>query len=1011
MAAENAAYTHTMDGVTYYFCNRRCLEKFRATPANYLQAEEEPSLRESILAVESRHCDTSGPEDSHCAQTNPSHIDPVCGMEVTVSEATPSTEWQGAKFYFCHQRCLQRFEAHPVHYAGAVKAAAAEVQSVDPVCGMTVSASKSAGWSEYKGVLYQFCNRHCLDQFQANPQLFMEHGEDETISMAIAVPVTISRASHEDPVCKMMVSSSSDALKLQYNGKIHYFCSQQCLGRFEAHPLHYADDPTPGGHPMMSSPPLFRDPVCGMFIEPDEAVASTTMNGIKWYFCCQSCSDKFADNPERYTDSDSRKIAGSANAQYTCPMHPEILQIGPGACPKCGMDLEPLEVSAEAEQDNGIVRRFWICAVLTAPLVMLTMLHGHGTGSSTLSPFIQLLLASPVVLLGGAPFFARGRASLINKSLNMFSLISSGVLVSFIYSVFSLLQWWLQPAHSGTSPSLYFEPAAVIVTLALLGQVWEARARIQTGAAIRELIDLQPKTARVVKDGQDIDVPVSELQTCEIVRVRPGEKIPVDGTVLDGSSHVNESMLTGESVPVLKAAGAAVYAGTINLEGSFTFQATKLAKETLLASIVQMVAQAQRSRCSVQNLVDRISAWFVPLVFAVAVITFFCWLSAAPNSVSEALVHAVAVLIIACPCALGLATPMSIMVAVGKGAREGVLVRDAQALQVMQQVNAIVLDKTGTLTEGKPVVVNVVRFGSLTDQQIIQIGASAEANSEHPLGKALQEAAAEKNLALLPSSEFQLFPGRGVRAKVQWNSAGGTSADNLQVSLGNESMVSAADPIAAARLSAMREPGQTAILFAIDGKLEAIIAVADKLKPEVDQALAELKRQEIDVVIATGDHHATASKIASTLGIEHVEAELLPEQKAGLINKLKGQGKIVAMVGDGINDAPALSTADVGIAIGTGTDIALESAAIVLVKGDLKGLLRALRLSKATMRNIRQNLFLAFAYNVVSVPIAAGVLYPAFKLSLSPELASLAMSLSSVSVILNALRLRNSQIE
>jgi Cu+-exporting ATPase len=701
----------------------------------------------------------------------------------------------------------------------------------------------------------------------------------------------------------------------------------------------------------------------------------------------------------------------STRTEYTCPMHPEIVRPAPGSCPICGMALEPRTVTATAEENpelRDMTRRFGISLVLTAPLMAIAMaamfwempLHRVLPGAAP--PWLELALATPVVLWGGLPFFQRFWTSLVNRSPNMFTLIGMGTGVAYGYSVIATLAPQIFPESlrtMGSYPDVYFEAAAAITTLVLLGQVMELRARSRTGAAIRALLDLSPKTARLFhSDGTEKDIPLDQVKPGDHLRVRPGEKVPVDGVLLEGSSSSDESMITGESMPVEKSAGSKVIGATINNTGSFVMRAERVGSETLLARIVQLVGQAQRSRAPIQRLADRVSEWFVPIVVAVAVVTFFAWWLIGPQPrLAHALVNAVAVLIIACPCALGLATPMAIMVGVGRGARAGVLIKNAEALEILEKVETLVVDKTGTLTEGKPTVAGYSQ--SLADDpELLRLAASLERASEHPLAKAIVDAAPQRGLKLSQPEQISAVTGKGIVGVV----------DGRKVALGNLALMAEVGALKPGTgLTHGHVPGGTPILVAVDGNYVGDLTVADRLKRSAPDALRDLKAQGIHIVMLTGDNRATAAAIAQKLGIDEFEAEILPEQKLEIIRKLQGQGRVVAMAGDGINDAPALAQADVGIAMGTGTDVAMESGGITLVKGDLTGILRARKLSQATMRNIRQNLFFAFVYNAIGVPIAAGILYPFFGLLLSPIFAATAMSFSSVSVITNALRLRN----
>ena len=699
--------------------------------------------------------------------------------------------------------------------------------------------------------------------------------------------------------------------------------------------------------------------------------------------------------------------------EYTCPMHPEVVRPGPGSCPICGMALEPRTVAASPEENpelRDMTRRFWVSLVLTAPLMAISMgsMLGYRLGvdldiNGVLInlPRLELALATPVVLWGGWPFFQRFWTSLANRSPNMFTLIGMGTGVAYGYSIVATLAPRIFPESlrtMGGYPDVYFEAAAAITTLVLLGQVMELRARSRTSAAIRALLDLSPKTARLLNpDGSERDIPLEQVTPGDQLRVRPGEKIPVDGVLLEGRSAIDESMITGESMPVEKSRDSNVIGATINGTGSFVMRAERVGTETLLARIVQLVGQAQRSRAPIQQLADRVAKWFVPIVVAVAVITFVAWFLFGPQlRLAHALVNAVAVLIIACPCALGLATPMAIMVGVGRGARAGVLIKNAEALETLEKVDTLVVDKTGTLTEGKPQVLSYTQ-ALAKEPELLRLAASLERASEHPLGAAVVKAAAERGLKLSQPEEITSVTGKGILGIV----------DGRKVAVGSSALMVEVGALQEPVVSALLQPGGTVLCVAIDGKYVGNLGVADRLRPSTPDVLRALKARGIRIVMLTGDNRVVAAAIAKTLGIDEFEAEVLPEGKLEIIRKLQGQGRVVAMAGDGINDAPALAQADVGIAMGTGTDVAMESGGITLVKGDLTGILRARQLSHATMRNIRQNLFFAFVYNAIGVPIAAGILYPFFGLLLSPIFAAAAMSFSSVSVITNALRLRN----
>jgi Cu+-exporting ATPase len=798
-------------------------------------------------------------------------------------------------------------------------------ETIDPVCGMTVSPERSAGSYEHEGATYYFCNPHCLEKFRKDPERFLEPAEE---------PV--------EPV-----------------------------------------EPTPGASyvcPM--DPEVVEDAPgpcrkCGMALEP--AVVAALRKETEW----------------------------------TCPMHPEIVRSEPGSCPICGMALEPRTV--EVEEDNpelsDMKRRFFVSAALTVPILlfMVSDLLPSKPLHSVLSPqaaiWLQFLLATPVVLWGGWPFFVRGVQSVVNRSLNMFTLIALGTGAAYVFSVAAALVPGLFPdsfldPHSGAI-AVYFEPAAVIVTLVLLGQVLELTARSRTSSALRALLELAPPQARRVRrDGQEEDVPLESVEPGDLLRVRPGEKVPVDGVVEEGTSSVDESMITGEPIPVEKEKGSRVTGGTVNGTGSFLMKAERVGADTLLAQIVKLVSEAQRSRAPIQRLADKVSAWFVPAVVLVAVATALVWGVYGPEPrLAHALVNAVAVLIIACPCALGLATPMSVMVGTGRGAQAGVLVRNAEALEILEKVDALLVDKTGTLTEGKPKLVSVMAAPGFDEKALLRAAASVEQASEHPLAAAVVAGAKERDVAPASVSEFRSITGKGVTAKLDGRPvAVGSERLLAQLSLGREAFSGSIDDL--------RREGQTVVFVAVDGKPAGLLGVVDPIKDTTREAIDLLHREGLEVVMLTGDERGTAEAVARKLGIDSVEAGVLPEEKASYVKKLQAKGRKVAMAGDGVNDAPALAQAEVGIAMGTGTDVAMESASVTLVKGDLRGIVRARRLSEGTMRNIRQNLFFAFVYNALGVPIAAGVLYPFFGLLLSPIIASAAMTFSSVSVITNALRLR-----
>ncbi|MGV8856814.1 MAG: heavy metal translocating P-type ATPase [Devosia sp.] len=824
-----------------------------------------------------------------------------------------------------------------------------------------------------------------------------------------------------DPVCGMTVRKEGAKHVATYEGQTYYFCSGGCRTKFMADPAKWAVASATAPHHSSDAAPTasskVTDPVCGMSVDPATAEHHAEQKGETYYFCSAGCHRRFVDDPARYPKNKTTASAPVAEgAIYTCPMHPQIRQVGPGACPICGMALEPEMPTAEtgpSAELTDMTRRLWVAAALSIPILILGM-GGELLGLNRLVPgqvlnWLQLAIATPVVLWAGLPFFERGLASLKNRSLNMFTLISMGVGVAWLYSIIATVAPGAFPETMktmGGAVAVYFEAAALITALALLGQVLELRAREQTSGAIRALLDLAPKTARRIKaDGTDEEVQVDLIAIADHLRVRPGEKIPVDGTVIEGRSALDESMVTGESMPVTKEQGAALLAGTINQSGALVMEATKIGRDTMLAQIVQMVANAQRSRAPIQRLVDQVSGWFVPLVIVVALIAFGAWFIFGPDPrFPHALVAAVSVLIIACPCALGLATPMSIMVGVGKGAGLGLLIKNAEALERLEKVDTLVVDKTGTLTEGKPAVTALLPGEGFDEDALLAMAAGLERASEHPLGAAIVRAATERGLTLAEPSGVESPVGRGVSGTV----------DGKRVLIGSTRYLESEGIYAGdwtAQADKQRAEGATAVTVAVDGRVAGIIAIADPIRKSTLGAIKALRDQGIRVVMMTGDNRITAEAVAKTLGIDEVEADVLPERKSEVVKRLREEGRVVAMAGDGVNDAPALASADVGIAMGGGTDVAMESAGVTLLGGDLQGIVRARRLSQATMSNIRQNLFFAFIYNAAGVPIAAGILYPVTGLLLSPAIAAAAMALSSVSVIGNALRLRNASIE
>lgn len=859
-----------------------------------------------------------------------------------------------------------------------------------------------------------------------------------------------------DPICGMAVPIQPNAIHLEHGGQVYYFCSEQCRDRFrraqqeEASPSQPRELVTIGSatQPMpIASSDTAVDPVCGMTVPMATAPAKVMYQGLEYYFCCQRCAERFRAQPDAYlqkrTGHSAPKTGLTASVKertagkYTCPMHPEIVRAGPGACPLCGMALEPMQPSLDQEPDGELAdmtRRFWLAAVWTLPVFVIGMAHWfprvHAMTQGAWSQWMSLILTTPVVLWAGAPFFHRAIESVRHLSPNMFTLIALGTGSAYAYSVVATLAPGVFPEsfrdHSGNI-EVYFEPAAVITVLVLLGQVLELRARRATGGAIRALMGLAAKTARkVIAEGREEDVPLEQVQVGDLLRVRPGEKVPVDGRITEGSATIDESMITGEPIPVCKEMGESVIGGTVNGSGTFLFRAEKVGTDTLLARIVQLVAEAQRSRAPIQRLADRVAAVFVPAVLLVSIATCVVWATIGPHPrFAFALVNAVAVLIVACPCALGLATPMSIMVAVGRGAVEGILIKNAEALERLESVHTLVVDKTGTLTEGKPKVIRVLPAPTSREDEIIRLAASLEQGSEHPLATAVLEAARDRQLELFPVTDFAADSGHGIRGVVaghrlrlgsrnyvdaevsairaQENASGVSDAASSTGSPSNDAWMAGAKDLEVA--------GNTILYLSIDGDLAGALAVADPIKETTPAALDSLVRQGVHVVLVTGDNPGAAQAVAKSLGIDAIHAGVPPEQKSRIVEALRAErGPGVAMAGDGINDAIALAAADVGIAMGTGTDVAIEAAGVTLLQGDLRGIAKALTLGRITMRNIRQNLFFAFGYNSLGVPIAAGVLYPFFGLLLSPMIASLAMSLSSVSVIGNALRLRRARL-
>ncbi len=885
--------------------------------------------------------------------------DPVCGMSVEEESAYAFKEWEGTRYGFCSRHCYDSFLQQPEKYAKSSRknkktkhehthdhshhhpsdSQTDDTQVTDPVCGMVINKRNVSEFLEWKGTQYGFCSADCRRSFERNPAKYVSQAIEKADTPAKAVSINNQ--------------SKSMAAKAKTDSSGTYTCPM---------------------HPEIRQEGPGSCPKCGMALEPLEPVKT------------------------------------SGKTIYVCPMHPEIEKDEPGNCPICGMALEPKTITDEDESNPELAdmtRRFWISTILSIPLVIFTMgepLIGRPILQISWLAWLELLLATPVILWGGAPFFVRGWQSIVNRSLNMFTLIAIGTGIAYIFSVIATVFPEIFPAaFRGVDGKVdtYFEAAAVIVTLVLLGQVLELRARDKTSSAIKALLGLAPKTARIVReDGTEEDISLDQVKSGDLLRVRPGEKIPVDGEIIEGSSTIDESMVTGEPTPAKKKPGDKVTGATVNGTGAFLMRAEKVGSDTLLARIVQMVSEAQRSRAPIQGLADKVSSYFVPAVVIISILTFIIWGLFGPEPrMAYALVNAVAVLIIACPCALGLATPMSIMVGTGRGAMAGVLIKNAEALETMEKVDTLVVDKTGTLTEGKPKLVTIKTAGDLSEDDLLRYTASLERASEHPLGEAIVAKALEKGLKLSKVEKFDSVTGKGITGTI----------DNHVVTVGNRRLLEGLG-IEVGDLSeyadSLRRNAETVIFIAVDRKIAGLMGIADPIKETTPAAIKTLQKEKIRVVMLTGDNQATAEAVARQLNIDEVVADVLPDKKNEVVKAFQDKGHIVAMAGDGINDAPALAQAQVGIAMGTGTDVAIESAGITLVKGDLNGIVRAVRLSRGTMRNIRENLFWAFAYNTLGVPLAAGILYPFFGILLSPIIAAAAMSLSSVSVIGNALRLR-----
>ncbi len=931
---------------------------------------------------------------SCCDTPNNAAKDPVCGMTVDPAKAAATMEHRGANFHFCSQGCAAKFRSDPEKYlqpsTPLVAILSEDTRVIDPVCGMKVDPAKAAATVEYKGATFYFCGQGCAAKFRSDPEKYLQPSTP-------LVSILSEDKRVIDPVCGMKVDPAKAAATVGYKGATFYFCGQGCAAKFRSDPEKYLK---PKEMPAPPRPPTKAEQKTNYICPMDPEVSKLGPGA------CPKCG--MALEPATVT-------APVTRTEYTCPMHPKIVRSEPGNCPKCGMTLEPREVTIEEKNPEllDMTRRLWISVALTVPILAL-MVSGllpsmplEHLLSARVWAWVEFALATPVVLWCGWPFFVRGWQSVVNRSLNMFSLIALGTGAAYLFSVAAIVGPLIFPASfrgPGGQIGLYFEPAAVIVALVLLGQVLELRARGKTSSAIRALLGLAPKMARRLDGrGSEADVPLDQVVVGDRLRVRPGEKTPVDGVVLEGHSSVDESMVTGEPIPVEKDAGSHVTAGTVNGTGSFIMQAERVGTDTLLSQIVKLVSEAQRTRAPIQGLADRVSSYFVPAVILASIATFFAWYFAGPEPrFAHALVNAVAVLIVACPCALGLATPMAIMVGTGRGANAGILIRNAEALERFGKVDTLLVDKTGTLTEGRPALDAVIPQPGFSEAEILQLVASLERSSEHPLAAAVLEGAAAKKLALAGVQGFSSTTGKGVKGTVS----------GKQVAIGNAELFRelSVDPTPLeARAEEMRQKGQTVMMVAVDGKAAGLVGVADPVKESTPEAIRELKAAGLKIIMVTGDNATTARAVADQLGIAF-EADVLPQRKAEVVKAYQQRGSIVAMAGDGVNDAPALAQADVGIAMGTGTDVAMEAGGITLLKGDLRGILRARRLSQSTMRNIKQNLFFAFVYNAVGIPLAGGVLFPAFGLLLNPMIAAAAMSFSSVSVIANSLRLRTAKM-
>jgi len=930
-------------------------------------------------------------------------IDPVCGMRIQPGPRVPSVVHRGETFWFCRDACKAKFEREPERYlsgrrepmfhdapgvVGLPRGSATDAREThDPVCGMKVDAATAEFSSAHRGETFYFCSARCKSKFDADPGRYAKSQEEPAVTT--------------DPVCGMEVDPAKSKFRSEHRGRIVHFCSERCKAKFDADPESYTAS---SGRAAAPAKPAAPAPAGAKYVCPMDPEIESDRPGT-----CPKCG--MALEP-------AMPAAQATKTEWTCPMHPEIVRDAPGSCPICGMALEPRTVTVEDGPNPEYVemrRRFWVSVPFALGALVLVMgdFLLPGTPIADWIParwriLLELLFATPVCTWAAWPFYTRAVASVRNRSLNMFTLIGLGVSVAYGYSLIAALFPQIFPVafrEDGGQVAVYFEAAAVITALVLLGQVLELKARGETSAAIKKLLGLAAKTARRLRDdGSEEDVPLDAVQVGDRLRVRPGEKVPVDGVVLEGTTSIDESMVSGEPIPVEKRAGDKVVGATVNGTGGFVMRAERVGAETLLSRIVAMVAEAQRSRAPIQKLADVISGWFVLVVLAIAVFTFVAWAWIGPDPrLAHALINAVAVLIIACPCALGLATPMSIMVATGKGASMGVLFKNAEAIEHMRKVDTLVVDKTGTLTEGRPKLVTLQGANGFADDEILAFAAAVERGSEHPLAAAIVAGAEERGVAIPAAEAFASVTGKGVRASV-----GGR-----RVELGNRRMMEEAGVEPGGLTSEaerLRAEGQTVMFLAVDGKAAGLVGVADPVKATTPEAIEALHAEGIRIVMLTGDNHTTAEAVAKRLGIDEVVAEVLPDQKVDQVKRFQAEGRFVAMAGDGINDAPALAQAQIGVAMGTGTDVAMESAGVTLVKGDLRGIVRARRMSRATMRNIKQNLFWALAYNAAGVPVAAGVLYPWTGWLLSPILAAAAMSFSSVSVISNALRLRRAKV-